>query len=221
MHVYKYDEVTKEYTGVETAQLNPLETELQGKEVWLLPANATFTAPMVTQGDYVPVWNDTLWEYKEDNRGKEYWLDTDEYGTPARTMKELGSFPANAVFIAPEKPVSLAKAEKINELKNHRDSLEVEPIEYNGKFYDYDEKSRDRIKDAQEALEGTELSIEWTTADNTDATLFYQDFKNIRRAVAMRANMLHKRYRQLRELVDTAQTVEEVEAIKWEEGGNE
>lgn len=113
------------------------------------------------------------------------------------------------------------KQSKISELKSTRDSLEVLPIEYNGKFYDYDEKSRDRIKDAQEALEGTELSIEWTTADNTDATLFYQDFKNIRRAVAMRADMLHKRYRQLRELVDTAQTVEEVEAVKWEEGGNE
>ena len=221
MNVYKYDELTKEYTGVETAHLDPLESRVQGKDVFLCPANATFIAPLVVKEGYTQVFKDGVWNYVENHRGEQYWLDTDEYGTPARTMKELGSFPANAVFIAPEKPVSLAKAEKINELKNHRDSLEVEPIEYNGKFYDYDEKSRDRIKDAQEALEGTELSIEWTTADNTDATLFYQDFKNIRRAVAMRANMLHKRYRQLRELVDTAQTVEEVEAIKWEEGGNE
>lgn len=115
-----------------------------------------------------------------------------------------------------EKEFNQAKDVKISELKSTRDSIEVEPIEYNGKFYDYDEKSRDRIKDAQEALEGTELSIEWTTADNTDATLFYQDFKNIRRAVAMRADMLHKRYRQLRELVDTAQTVEEVNLIAWD-----
>ena len=118
----------------------------------------------------------------------------------------------------PNQPLDELKQAKLIELKSTRDSLEVAPIEYNGNFYDYDENSRDRIKDAQEALEGTELSIEWTTADNTDATLFYQDFKNIRRAVAMRADMLHKRYRQLRELIDTAQTVKEVEAIKWEEG---
>lgn len=120
------------------------------------------------------------------------------------------------VRIKAEKEFNQAKDVKISELKSTRDSLKVEPIEYNGKFYDYDEESRDRIKDAQEALEGTELSIEWTTADNTDATLFYQDFKNIRRAVAMRADMLHKRYRQLRELVDAAQTVEEVNAITWD-----
>lgn len=120
-----------------------------------------------------------------------------------------------------EKELSIAKSNKINELKNYRDTEEVEPIEYNGNFFDYDDKSRDRIKDAQEALEGTELSIEWTTADNIDATLFYQDFKNIRKAVAMRADVLHKKYRVLREQVDTATTIEEVEAIKWEEGESE
>lgn len=120
-----------------------------------------------------------------------------------------------------EKELATAKFNKIQELKNHRDTEEVLPIEYNGNYFDYDDKSRDRIKDAQEALEGTELSIEWTTADNTDATLFYQDFKNIRKAVAMRADALHKKYRVLREQVDNAQTIEEVEVIKWEEGESE
>lgn len=115
-----------------------------------------------------------------------------------------------------EKELATAKSNKIQELKSTRDTEEVLPIEYNGNFFDYDEKARDRIKDAQEALEGTDISIDWTSADNTDATLFYQDFKNIRRAVAMRADMLHKRYRQLRELVDTAQTVEEVNLIVWD-----
>lgn len=115
MNVYKYDELTKEYTGVETAQLDPLESKAQGKDIYLLPANATFTAPLVPQGNYVPVWNDTMWEYKEDNRGKEYWLADDEYGSTVREMKELGAFPVNAVFEAPQKPFEMAKAEKITE----------------------------------------------------------------------------------------------------------
>ena len=130
------------------------------------------------------------------------------------TIEDMGEYYECVEIPAPS--LDVVKQSKINELKSTRDTLEVESIEYNGKFYDYDDKSRDRIKDAQEALEGTELSIEWTTADNTDATLFYQDFKNIRRAVAMRADMLHKRYRQLRELVDIAQTVEEVNLIVWD-----
>ena len=116
MNIYKYDELTKEYTGVETAQLDPLESKVQGKEVYLLPANATFTAPLVTQDGYVPVWGGNAWEYKEDNRGKKYWLVTDEYGTPAREMKELGAFPVNAVFEAPQKPFEMAKAEKLTEV---------------------------------------------------------------------------------------------------------
>ena len=41
MNVYKFNPITKEYTGVEPAMLDPLESKLQGKEVYLLPANAT------------------------------------------------------------------------------------------------------------------------------------------------------------------------------------
>ena len=116
-----------------------------------------------------------------------------------------------------EKELAIAKTNKINELKNTRNTLEVEPIEYNGNFFDYDDKARDRIKDAQEALEGTDLTIDWTTATNTDVPLGWADFKAIRSAVAMRADVLHKRYRVCREQVDVATTIEEVEAIKWEE----
>lgn len=104
MNVYKYDELTKEYIGVETAFIDPLESELQGKEIFLLPANATFTAPLVVKDGYAQVFKDGVWNYIEDHRGEEYWLPDDEFGTPAREMKELGSFPEGAVFEAPEKP---------------------------------------------------------------------------------------------------------------------
>lgn len=112
MNVYKYDEITKEFMSVETAFLDPLETELQGKEVYLLPANATFTAPLVVKEGYTQVYKDGVWNYVEDNRNKEYWLATDEYGTPARVMKDLGAFPTDAVFTAPVKP-----AETVDEIK--------------------------------------------------------------------------------------------------------
>ena len=109
MNVYKYDELTKEFIGVETAQLDPLESKVQGKEVFLLPANATFTAPLVVKEGYVQVFKNEVWNYIEDNRGKEYWLPGDEYGTPARVMKELGELPEGAVFEAPEKPAPTAE----------------------------------------------------------------------------------------------------------------
>lgn len=212
MQVYKYDQQTKEYTGVEPAMLDPLESQQQGKEVYLLPANATFEQPTI-KANYASVWNGTQWENIEDNRGKEYWLDTDTFGTPAKTMKDLGAFPAGAVFTAPAKTLEQFKADKINELKIIRDTEEVKPIEYNGNLFDFDDKARDRINSAIIALSITGQSIEWTTADNTNVSVTADDLRGVIAAVAMRSNDLHTAYRIAKEKVEAAQNKEEVETI--------
>lgn len=213
MQVYKYDEQSKEYIGTEQALINPLESELQGKEIYLLPANATFEKPNLQEG-FASVFNGK-WENIEDNRGKEYWLDTDTFGTPAKTMKDLGAFPANAVFTAPAKTIEQLKADKILELKSTRDSLEVEPIEYNGNLFDYDEKARDRINSAIIALSIAGQSIAWTTADNTNVIVTADDLRGVIAAVALRSNDLHIKYRELKEQVLACTTAEEVAKIAW------
>lgn len=217
MQVYKYDEQTKEYIGTEQALINPLESELQGKEIYLLPANATFEKPNLQDG-FTSVFNGTQWENIEDNRGKEYWLDTDTFGTPAHTMKDLGAFPANAVFTAPQKTLDELKADKINEFKSIRDTEEVKPIEYNGNLFDFDDKARDRINSAIIALDITGQSIEWTTADNTNVTVTADDLRGVIAAVAMRSNKLHNAYRTAKEKVLEATTKEEVEKVVLNNG---
>lgn len=216
MQVYKYDEQTKEYIGTEQALINPLESELQGKEIYLLPANATFEKPNLQEG-FASVWNDK-WENIEDNRGKEYWLDTDTFGTPAKTMKELGACPANAVFTAPAKTLDELKADKINEFKSIRDTEEIKPIEYNGNLFDFDDKARDRINSAIIALDITGQSIEWTTADNTNVTVNADDLRGVIAAVALRSNKLHNAYRTAKEKVLEATTKEEVEKVVLNNG---
>lgn len=54
MDIYHYDPITKEYTGATKARLDPLELEINKKEVWLLPACATFDAPP-TEGEGVKI----------------------------------------------------------------------------------------------------------------------------------------------------------------------
>lgn len=212
MQVYKYDEETKEYIGAEQALIDPLETELQGKEIYLLPANATFEKPNLQEG-FASVFNGTQWENIEDNRGKEYWLDTDTFGTPAKTMKDLGAFPAGAVFTAPAKTLEQLKADKINELKSIRDAEEVKPIAHNGNLFDFDDKARDRINSAIIALSITGQSIEWTTADNTNVSVTADDLRCVIAAVAQRSNALHIAYREAKDKVGQAITVAEVEAV--------
>lgn len=215
MNVYKYND-NGEYIGTEEALLDPLETEQQGKNIYLLPANATFTAPTEQQVGYVNVWNGTAWEQVEDNRGVEYWLPEDTYGAPAREMKELGALPEGATTTPPEKTLDELKADKLAALKAERDSKEVEPIEYNGHLYDYDEKARERINAAIIALElaGESASLEWTAADNTDVTVTAADLKGIISAVAVRSNALHVAYRAAKEQVEAAQSKEDLEAIE-------
>lgn len=114
MNVYKYDEKTKEYIGIEEALLDPLETKLQQKNIYLLPANATFTAPTEAQEGYVNIWKGSCWEQLEDNRGMKYWLPEDKYGTAAREMKELGALPDGAVLTPPEKTLDELKQDALN-----------------------------------------------------------------------------------------------------------
>lgn len=218
MNVYRYDEITKEYIGYEEALLDPLETEQQGENIYLLPANATFTAPTEPQEGYVNVWNGEAWGQVEDNRGVEYWLPEDKFDAPARKMKELGALPEGATLTPPEQSLDELKTAKIASLKAERDYREVEPIEHNGHLYDYDDKARDRINAAIIALElaGAEASLEWTCADNTDATVTAADLRNIIAAVAVRSNTLHIAYRTAKTAVEAAQSKEELEAIVLE-----
>lgn len=213
-YVYKYDEKTKEYLGKAEALLDPLETQLQQKEIYLLPADATFSEPTLQEG-YVSVFKEGAWENIEDNRGKEYWLPDDKYGAPAREMKELGPLPEGATLTAPERTLDEVKADKVQSLKTERDSKEVEPITYNGNSYDYDDKARERINAAIIALDvlGANASIIWTTADNADIKVTADDLRAVVASVARRSNTLHIAYREAKDKVEQATTVAEVEAV--------
>lgn len=117
-----------------------------------------------------------------------------------------------------EEPIENVKQRKILELKRQRDTAEVEPIEYKGYLYDYDEKARDRINAAIIALElqGEGATIEWTTADNADTPVTATDLKMIIAAVAVRSNKLHTAYRIAKEKVEEATTAADVETVTFE-----
>ena len=114
-----------------------------------------------------------------------------------------------------EEPLEVIKQRKITELKYQRDIAEVQPIEYNGNLYDYDEKARDRINAAIVALfaQGTGADLIWTTADNKEVPVTADDLRMVIAAVAVRSNALHKAYRAAKEKVLNATTKEEVEQV--------
>lgn len=114
-----------------------------------------------------------------------------------------------------EEPLENIKQRKILMLKRQRDTAEVEPIEYNGNSFDYDEKARDRINAAIIALslQGEGASIDWTTADNQDVKVTANDLRMVIAAVAVRSNALHTAYRKAKEKVEAAQNKADIEKI--------
>ena len=114
-----------------------------------------------------------------------------------------------------EEPLENIKQRKILMLKRQRDTAEVEPIEYGGHSFDYDDKARDRINAAIIALElqGEGATIEWTTADNADTPVTANVLKMIIAAVAVRSNKLHTAYRAAKEKVEAAQSKADIEKI--------
>ena len=155
---------------------------------WLIPKNYTEIEVLAPKEGYDIYFEDNMWVYKEIEKEPE----------KEETLEEV-------------------KQKKINELKSHRDTEEVEPIEHNGNIFDYDDKSRDRLHIARQALEDTKQeSILWTTADNQRVELYIEDFVAINTNAAVRSNALHVKYNILKEQVIGAETKAEVEYIKWE-----
>lgn len=91
MIAYRYNSLMF-YIGEVECQLNPLETKAQGKEVYILPANATEKKPTLKDG-YTPRWNGKTWEqYADDKKVYGYTDNADgtiNYYGSAHTEEEL------------------------------------------------------------------------------------------------------------------------------------
>ena len=140
------------------------------------------------------------------------WCNSTQKGT----IEDKGEY--YEVVEIPAPSLEEVKAQKISELKGIRDAKEVEPIQTDKGIFDYDDKSRDRLSIARQALtDNGGGEIVWTTADNQRVSMTIADFAAINGAAAVRSNALHVKYNELKESVKKAKTAEEVNAIQWTE----
>lgn len=192
MQAYKYHPETKEFLYSEQAFLDPLESKVQGRDVWLAPSHSTFTAPLEPKPGYAVCWSGAAWEYKEDHRqtrdkggvivegsGTPYWLKGDTWESSARYMTDLGKLPDGAMLERPEKPADVVAAEELAAAKYERAALvEKATVTVDGMTFDADETSQNRLaRGITAALAlglGPEETTEWTLADNSSAQVTVQ-----------------------------------------------
>jgi hypothetical protein len=103
MKAYLFDENTKEFEGLVDCQIDPLESEKQGKKIWLLPANSTLVEPLEPKEGYLIVFNGEFWEYQEIEKPSE------EEKEP--TNEDISNMRQNAYMMRTD-PLTLRKLRK-------------------------------------------------------------------------------------------------------------
>lgn len=152
-----------------------------------------------------------------DNGG--VWFNVDDYNKLIGNSDKEYIYKDGKIVEKPPEPVDIEalKKSKIAEMKSERDNREVQDIEYNGKLFDYDDKSRERLTLARQSLEDNKIeSILWTCADNTFATLTLEDFKAINTLSATRSTELHEQYNKLKLLINSLETEEEIKEVTFD-----
>jgi hypothetical protein len=117
LEVYLYNE-NNEYVGKSMTMLDPEETKIQGKDVWLMPPNSTALKPDEREGR-VPVWNGASWDYVEDHRGERGWVNR----APV-VVKALGPLPEGFSAEEPEPTTEEAAAARRQEILAELDRID-------------------------------------------------------------------------------------------------
>lgn len=113
-----------------------------------------------------------------------------------------------------------AKARQWSIIKINRDRREFGGFNWNGKYFDSDSQAQSRIQGGvQLALMAQQVnqpfSINWTLQDNSVIPLNASDMISVGQALATHIQDLHEISRGLREQINAATTVEQVNSIGW------
>ena len=112
MKIYIYDTQNNEYLYEAEAQIDPIASS-KGETIYLMPPNATQTAPLEPKAGYANVFNNGKWEQIKDERGEIYY-DNDN----------------NAIMITKlRQEIGLNKEPKINEQEQELVQIETEITE--------------------------------------------------------------------------------------------
>jgi len=132
MKIYHFKQDTNEYIGETKARIDPLETTIQGREVYLLPANATTIKPPAVPSGMVAVKTESGWITLNDNRGKSYWLPDGTYNIIA----DIGVDVPEGALDEPPKPTAemIAAAEREAKISAEMRAVAIERLKASGEL---------------------------------------------------------------------------------------
>ena len=127
MQAYMYSITTHEFLESVPCFPDPVRSRMEGREVYLLPANATFTEPPAKRTGYTAIWNGSGWI--ETDRGIQYWPKGATYNSASVEMKDLGALPDGASLTRPEQTADEIAAEKEQREQAEAEAARVPDLE--------------------------------------------------------------------------------------------
>ena len=108
------------------------------------------------------------------------------------------------------------KAAKWEEIKGARSEAEYAGFVWDGSPFDSDPLSQQKIIGASQwAGLNPAFVIDWTLADNTVRSLNSQQMQQVGQALGVHVNTVYDKGRTLRQQIESATTIPEVDAIHW------
>lgn len=93
MIIYQYNKLTGEFLHKREANLDPLETEKQRKNIYLMPASTTIKKPPLVGENQVGIFIDDKWIKKADYRKEIYY----KIGTKEKVKFGIGDKPDSSM----------------------------------------------------------------------------------------------------------------------------
>lgn len=161
--------------------------------------------------DYKP-----LEVFREAHAPDKYWIDVTGMDCKVGDVIEFKDGIGLVIKHTTTNSLETLKASKINDLKTIQYVENQQPIEYEFKFYDYNEQSKWKILEKIYSMEVSgEYTTKWHTAYNEEVELTAYDLKCIIAEGAKRTALVHDKYSVLKSKVENCATLEEVYGVDW------
>lgn len=215
MDVYNYRPDTGEFAGTGKAQLDPLETERQGQDVYLVPKNATTVAPPVEQDGKARVWNGSAWEQVTMYRGVTVYGPNGE----EKVVDYFGPLKDGWSVNKPEPTLEKAKMDAREKLALLRYVKETGGITVAETPIKTDRETQMILSAARTvALEDPTFSVDWKVSNGVFTTLDAATVIAVANAVRVHVQACFTNEKAIDALIEAAADVAAVQAVDLEAG---
>lgn len=226
MKYYLYDAKTKQFLKEQEGYLDPLETKAQGKNVYIVPPFSTTEKPNLTnlKDNEILVFNGNTWQVEQEfyvgkivdcqgGRVSKYVTDNDLTFEKCDEGFKIVEKPAPK-----EKTLEELKEEKHAELKQiMRNKRQNVKVNYDNDTFDANEEAQSNMMVLLKAFDLGAKTVSIRSSTEETHVFDKEHCQELSLIMLSAVQAIYDQYWDLKDLLSNCETVEEVEAISWNE----